>query len=134
MNAKTLLAERFLKHRTLCWSVLDIKLSFLPCFYRILGDFGHEFVVFCYVFEVFLMNFGYQIDAFAIFLCFFGEFGTVVRTVCGQCWWHFRGVEDSGENCVPSVFVVLVLHLVFLSFASLQAQVSCLNKRSKRHS
>ena len=29
----------------------------------------------------------------------------MVRTVCGQCWWHFRGVEDSGENCVRSVLV-----------------------------
>ena len=95
---------------------LDMNLTFLLCF------------------KVFLMHFGYQIDAFAIFLCFFGESKTVVRTVCGQCCWHFRGVEDSGENCVPSVLVVLVLHLVFLSFASFQAQVSCLNKRSKRHS
>ena len=31
------------------------------------------------------MNFGYQIDVFVMFL------------------WHFRGVEDSGENCVRSV-------------------------------
>ena len=54
----------------------------------------------------------------------------MVRTVCGQCWWHFRGVEDSGENCVRSVFVVLVVQLVVLSFAPLQAQVSCLNKRN----
>ena len=53
-----------------------------------------------------------------------------MRTVCGQCWWHFRGVEDSGENCVRSVFVVLVVQLLVLSFAPLQAQVSCLNKRS----
>ena len=37
-------------------------------------------------FKVFLMNFGYQID---VFCCFS---------------WHFRGVEDSGENCVRSVF------------------------------
>ena len=53
------------------------------------------------------MNFGYQIDASAIFLCFFGEFGTVVRIVCGQCCWHFRGVEDSGENCVRSAILCL---------------------------
>ena len=81
------------------------------------------------------MNSGYQIDVFSMFFVFFfGEFGTVGRTVCGQCWWHFRGVEDSGENSVRTVFVVLVLHLVFLSFAPLQGQVSCPNKRSKRHS
>ena len=55
----------------------------------------------------------------------------MVRTVCGQCLWHFRGVEDSGENCVRSVFVVLVVQLVVLSFAPLQAQVSCLNKRNR---
>ena len=61
------------------------------------------------------MIFGYQI---VVFCCFS---------------WYFRGVddnEDSGENCVRSEFVVLVVQLVVLSFAPLQAQVSCLNKRS----
>ena len=33
------------------------------------------------------MNFGYQIVVFSFFS------------------WHFRGVEDSGENCVRSVLV-----------------------------
>ena len=71
-----------------------------------------------------------KLSFFVVFRGIFAESRTVVRTVCGQCWWHFRGVEDSGENCVRSVFVVLVVQLVVLSFAPLQAQVSCLNRRN----
>ena len=47
--------------------ILDINLSFR------------------HVFEVFLMINGYPIVVFC-FRGIFGEFGTVVRTVCGQCW------------------------------------------------
>ena len=31
-NVQSAHHEALLKHRTLCWSILDIKLSFLPCF------------------------------------------------------------------------------------------------------
>ena len=47
-----------------------------------------------------------KLSFFVVFRCIFEELGTVVRTVCGRCSWHFRGVEDSGENCVRSVLVV----------------------------
>ena len=68
-----MLAQRFLKHRTLCWSILDIKLSFLPCFCGMFADFYHEFVV------------------FAMFLWDFWWFWAVARTVCGQFCGIFGG-------------------------------------------
>ena len=44
----------------------------------------HKILSFLPCFEVFLLIFGYQI---VVFCC---------------VSWYFRGVEDSGENCVPS--------------------------------
>ena len=87
MNAKTFLAERFLKHRTLCWSISDIKLSFLPSFCRIFDDFVQNFVVFV----MFLWDFLMILDS--------GE--NCVRSVS----WHFRCFfwQLLGHSCTSAV-------------------------------
>ena len=83
MNAKTFLAERFLKHRTLCWSILDIKLSFLPCFMRFLQNLDINLSILRW-FVAFFVNFGHENVVFALVRGIFAELRTVVRPVCGQ--------------------------------------------------
>ena len=72
-----MLAQRFLKHRTLCWSILDIKLSFLPCVCWIFAEFAQYFVVFA----MFLRHFWWILDS--------GE--NCVRSVLLHFRWFFRG-------------------------------------------
>ena len=64
--------ETFLKYRTLFWSILDIKSSFLPCVCGVFANFGHQFVV------------------FAVVRGIFAELKTVVSTVCGVLWYFLE--------------------------------------------
>ena len=81
MNAKTFLAERFLKHRTLCWSILDIKLSFLSCFYVCFANFGHQCVDFAMILRCFLMILDSGENCVCQFCGIFGGFLAVVEPI-----------------------------------------------------
>ena len=140
MNAKTFFAERFLKHRTLCWSILESNcrfchvfvgflmffhkiLSFLPCFWGIFDDFWIPDCRFLLCFVGFSRSLGQWWELCAVSVVVqlqsFGQIGKgdaeMFRVGCRTHHTVQCTFQVATRCSVPS---------------PLQAHVSCLNKRS----